>query len=36
MKRALSNSDPENQSSRLWNMWNGEASDEGMETEYNT
>jgi len=39
MKRALYNSDPENESSRLWNMWNGgdgEASDEGVESWYNT
>jgi hypothetical protein len=39
MKRALYNSDPENESSRLWNMWNGgdgEASDEGVEAWYNT
>ena len=38
IKRALYNSDPENESSRLWNMWNGgdgEASDEGVEGWYN-
>ena len=39
IKRELYNSDPENESSRLWNMWNGgdgEASDEGGEGWYNT
>jgi len=39
MKRALYNSDPLNEPSRLWNMWNGgdgEASDEGVEGWYNT
>ncbi|MFZ2171034.1 MAG: hypothetical protein WAW61_15525 [Methylococcaceae bacterium] len=39
MKRALYNSDPLNETSRLWNMWNGgngEASDDGVEGWYNT
>jgi len=34
IKRGLYNSDPLNEPSRLWNMWNGgdgEASDEGVE-----
>lgn len=37
-KRALYDSDPLNETSRLWNMWNGgdgEASDEGVEAWYN-
>jgi len=39
IKRGLYNSDPLNEPSRLWNMWNGgdgEASDEGVEGWYNT
>jgi hypothetical protein len=37
MKRELYNRAPLNESSRLWNMWNGgdgEPSDEGMESWY--
>jgi len=39
IKRELYNSDPLNETNRLWNMWNGgdgEASDEGVESWYNT
>jgi hypothetical protein len=38
MKRSLYNSDPENETGRLWNMWyggDGEASDEAVEAWHN-